>query len=368
MGFTNVVWEARSTEQLARDLTEGAGPTSMGEAGAAWVRIANAHATASEDYKKILDTLRAAWSSDGSNAVISRLEAMVEWLSATALNSAANGQRAEEAAVANTVAVLAMPSVTEAVESRARHDMMASLEAYNGAVLSGTFAEFDENATTDLANAALVMTQYEEAVTPLAEPWEEPPPPQVVNGDALRAEKDAKEAAGKAASGRGAGGMGGAPMAPTALQARQDRAVQASKTPAQLQRVGFGGGAGGAGAMGSGMGGSPYAPMTGAGRGGDHDREFDSVRPASTLQGAGEAGAGLSSGGPGWLPAAAQNDSPFQVSNVSWSPTSSVFDELAVPAEPAPAPWDSSEPERTLEPVSDRWVSPAVIGGDKESA
>ncbi|MBA0047881.1 PPE domain-containing protein [Mycobacteroides sp. LB1] len=363
MGFTDVVWDSRSTEQLARDLTDGPGPTSIGEAGAAWVRIANALATASADYKKILDTLRTAWMSDGSSAVIGRIESLGEWLEATALNAAANGQRAEEAAVANTVAVLAMPSVTEAVENKARHDMMASLEAYNGAVLTGTFAEFDEQATADQANAAQVMAQYEEAVTPLATPWEEPPPPEVVSGAALKAETEAKNAAEKAAAG-GGGGYGGAGLPPAPLLARQDRTVTSSNARAQLQGVGFGGGPVSGG--GGGMGGAPYAPMAGAARGLGHDREFDSVQPASTLDGGGEAASGLSDGSQGWLPATAENQSPFIVSNVSWSPTSALFDELAVPAEPAPENW-APDDERTLEQVSDRWVSPPVIGGERES-
>ncbi|MGH3723720.1 MAG: PPE domain-containing protein [Mycobacterium sp.] len=362
MGFTDVVWDSRSTEQLARDLTDGPGPASLGEAGAAWVRIANTLATASTDYKKILDVLRTAWVSDGSNAVVGRIEALGEWLEATAFNAAANGQRAEEAAVANTVAVLAMPSVSEAVEQKVRHDMMASLSAYNGAVLTGTFAEFDEQATADQANAALVMAQYEEAVTPLATPWEEPLPPEVVSGAALEAEKDAKDAATKAAAG-GTGTYGGAAMAPAPLTARQDRMVTSSNTRGQLQSVGFGGGPAAPGGA-TGMGGAPCAPMAGAARGLDHDREFDSVRTASTLDGGGEAVSGLSDSSQGWLPATAENASPFIVSNVSWSPTSALFDELAVPAEPALEHW-APDDERTLEQVSDRWVSPPVIGGDR---
>ena len=66
---------------------------------------------------------------------------------------------------------------------------MASLAAYNGAVLTGSFAEFDQAATADQANAAAVMTQYEEAVSHLAQPWEQPPPPQVSKGNALAAEQ-----------------------------------------------------------------------------------------------------------------------------------------------------------------------------------
>ena len=58
MGFTNVVWESRSTEQLARDLTEGPGPSSVGEAGAAWIRVANEFAKISADYDRIIESVR----------------------------------------------------------------------------------------------------------------------------------------------------------------------------------------------------------------------------------------------------------------------------------------------------------------------
>ena len=58
MGFTNVAWESRSTEQLARDLTDGPGPTSVGQAGAAWVRIADEWASISEEYDKIVEKIK----------------------------------------------------------------------------------------------------------------------------------------------------------------------------------------------------------------------------------------------------------------------------------------------------------------------
>ena len=79
---------------------------------------------------------------------------------------------------------------------------MASLAAYNGAVLTGNFAEFDEAATADQANAAAVMTQYEDAVVRLAQPWEQPVPPEVSQGNALKAEQNA---GGGGAGGGGAG-------------------------------------------------------------------------------------------------------------------------------------------------------------------
>jgi hypothetical protein len=361
MGFTGVVWDSRSTEQLARDLTEGPGPASVGQTGAAWVRVANEFAAVTEDYRRILDRLRTAYESTSASAALSRLEEFGEWLRAASLSAAANGQKAEEAAVANTVAVLAMPSVAEAVEARAAHDMMASLAAYNGAVLNGTFAEFDESATADNANAAAVMTQYEEACVDLAQPWEQPPPPDVTNGNALKAEKDAEKGSEGAGSGAG-GGAGGGGGVGTPLSPMLANGIKSSGEAKALTKAGaIGGSLGSSG----GMGGGGYGPMAGMHRGSENGRDYSSSTPESTLEGGGEEGAGVSGGGEGWLPAAAPSDAPFQVSNVSWGPNSSVFDELAVPDEPA-APGYAEEPEGTLEQVSGRWTSPPVIGVDKE--
>ena len=53
------------------------------------------------------------------------------------------------------------------------------------------------------------------------------------------------------------------------------------------------------------------------------------------------------------------------VSSVSWGPETAVFDELAAPEEPAVEGF-AEEPERALEQVDGRWVSPPVIGVDRE--
>ena len=360
MGFTNVVWASRSTEQLARDLTDGPGPASVGGAGAAWVRVANEFAGVSADFDKLLARLRTVWESQASSAALQRLEEFGKWLQAVSLSAAANGQRAEEAAVANTVAVLAMPSVSEAVEARAAQDMMASLSAYNGALLTGRFAEFDEAATADQANAAAVMTQYEEAVAHLAQPWEQPPPPQVSHGNALTAERN--DHGGTGGGGAASGGATGAPVMPLGPMLAQG--VNASSEAKSLQKNGF---ASAGGAASTGMGGTPYAPyapMGAMGRG-DQNGDYESTQPAAALDGAGESGAGLSDSGVSWLPSAEQNDAPFMVSSVSWGPDTAVFDELAVPEEPA-AEGFAQEPSRTLEQVDNRWVSPPVIGVDRE--
>lgn len=355
MGFTNVVWESRSTEQLARDLTEGPGPASVGEAGAAWIRVANEFAKISADYDQIVERFRDSWESNASDAVVQKLEVFGKWLQAASLSAAANGRRAEEAAVANTVAILSMPSVSEAVEAKAAQDMMSALSAYNGAILQGSFAEFDEAASAQQTDAAAVMNRYEDAVAELAEPWEQPVPPQVTNGAALKSEKDGKSGGG----GHGGGGGGGG--APRQLSPMLANPIRPSDQAKQLKKVSFASDT----SSGSGMGrGGGYAPMAGNRRE-DSSRAYESFRETETLEGGGEAGAGLSDTGHSWLPAAQQSDAPFMVSNVSWGPNTAIFDDLATP-EPQQVEAFANEPERTLQQVSDRWVSPAVIGADQE--
>lgn len=351
MGYTGVVWESRSTEQLARDLTDGAGPSSMGDAGAAWVRIGNAFTAAAAEYGRLVDQIQLAWQSEHSPHVRARLTELGDWLQAKALNAAANGQRAEQAAVAATVAIMAMPSVSEAAEARARQDMMASLAAYNGAVLTGAFADFDEAATADQANAAAVMRQYEDAVAPLATPWQEPPAPQVAKGEAAAAERSAAESA--AAAGVGSGSAAGAPVAPPLpLSPWSARAVEASEraAPSRVSTVSTAGV--------SGFGGAPYAPMAGMYRGHDDGREYESATPPVPLAGGGESVAGLAGGSASWLPAAQLNDGPFVVETIGWSADTAALDGLADPTAEFTA--DGSPP--MIEQVSEQWVAPAVLG------
>ena len=108
----------------------------------------------------------------------------------------------------------------------------------------------------------------------------------------------------------------------------------------------------------------PYAPMGAMGRG-DQSGDYESHQTGRHSRRRRRTAAGLSDSGQSWLPSAAQNDSPFMVSSVSWGPDTAVFDELAVPEEPQ-AEGFAEEPGRTLEQVDDRWVSPPVIGVDRE--
>jgi hypothetical protein len=357
LGFTNVAWESRSTEQLARDLTDGPGPMSVGQAGAAWVRVADEWASISEEYDKVVEKIKGAFASRGADAAARKFEEFGRWLRSISLSAAGNGERAEEAAVAYSVAVLGMPSVSEAMEARTAHDIMASLAAYNGAMLNGQFAEFDQAAATHQANASAVMYQYEEACGAVAEPWEQPLPPVVCGGAALKAEQDAKSADQHADAAAGAKGGGGASLPPAPLaqfRASEVRSTSAENGPHKIDS--------GTGAARSGPVGTGYGPMAGLGRGGATREHQSSL--AATLDGGGEAGAGLSQADPSWLPAAQQSDAPFTVSNVSWGPNTSLFDELSAPAEPE-APQYADAPQPTLEQVSNRWVTPPVIGVDK---
>src|SRR5262249_23840069 len=114
----------------------------------------------------------------------------------------------------------------------------------------------------------------------------------------------------------------------------------------------------GAGAVGGGYG--PMAPMA---RGAASSREHHSPL-AETLDGGGEPGAVLSQSDASWIPVTRPNDAPFVVSEVSWGPSSALFDDLAPAAEPE-LPQYADAPQPTLEQVSNRWVSPSVIGVDK---
>src|SRR5690242_13387945 len=285
MGFTNVAWESRSTEQLARDLTDGPGPRSVGQAGAAWVRVGDEMASVAEDYANLLEQLRAAFTSRGADVVVDKLEQFGGWLQAISLSAAANGERAEEGATANGVAVLAMPSLSEAVQERVARDVMDSLAAYNGAILNGRFAELDDAASAKQADAAAVMYQYEESCSAFATAWDQPTPPDVCKGDALQAEVRAKAADDGAEGGVTTGRTVSAAVVPTPLVPFAANQAASSTDRKEVRQVSSGGAGSGSSGGSAGMGG--YGPM-GAGamaRAGGGQREHESLVPAATLDG-----------------------------------------------------------------------------------
>jgi hypothetical protein len=337
----------------------------VGAAGAAWVRVADELASVSADYDGIVDRLRGAFASAGGDAAARKLDEFGQWLQAVSLSAAGNGERAEQAAVAYGVAVSGMPSVSHAVAARTTQEMMSSLAAYNGAILNGQFAEFDEQATAVDASAAAVMYQYEDACSALAAPWDQPAAPEVTDGKALQAEQRAQaDATAERAHAAGGGGAGGSVASmPVVLAAFRASAVTSSDNAPGLAQVRATAATGTPSASGMGPMGGGYGPMGAFGRGGGQGREHQSSLSGSFDDGD-EAGASISEGGMSWLPAAASSEAPFVVSDVSWGASTSVFDELAVPDGLDASPY-AEEPERALEQVSNQWVAPAVLGVDK---
>jgi hypothetical protein len=80
MGFTNVAWESRDGEQLARDLTDGPRPVSVGQAGGAFVRVANELADISADYVRIVVRIRIVLAGRGGDAAAGKLDEFGQWL------------------------------------------------------------------------------------------------------------------------------------------------------------------------------------------------------------------------------------------------------------------------------------------------
>jgi hypothetical protein len=146
------------------------------------------------------------------------------------LGAAGNGERAEEAAVANGVAILAMPSVSEAIDARIANDVMASLAAYNGAILNGRFEELDEALSTQQVTASAVMYQYEETCAALATPWDQPLPPDACGGAALESARGVRDA-GDDSGAEGSGAVASAAGAPAPLTAFQAKVVKTTASP-----------------------------------------------------------------------------------------------------------------------------------------
>jgi hypothetical protein len=359
MGFTNVAWESRGAEQLARDLTTGPGPTSVGQAGAAWARVAREWAGIAEDYNKIVDKIKGSFASNGATAAAHKLDEFGRWLQSASLAAADNGERAERAAVAYSVAVLEMPSVSEALEAKTAQDVMASLAAYNGAVLNGRFAELDNAVAAHQVNASAAMYTYEDACNSMAVPWDQPVAPEGKDGAARHADQG-EDRATAGGAGAMAGGVGPAFVAPAPLGSFRADEVDSSKKAPTLRGAGTAS-ATTAAAVGPAGG---YGPLAGLGRGGN-GRDYQSGGSAASLDGGGETGAGLSQQDSPWLPAAQPSDAPFTVSHVSWSPDAPTLDGPVAPVEPEPAAYADTAPP-TLEQVSNRWVAPPMIGADKE--
>ncbi|MEV5649104.1 PPE domain-containing protein [Nocardia sp. NPDC052254] len=193
-GFTGVVWEARPTERLARELTTGPGSVPMAEAAAAWGRLAVNFGAAVADYDRIVSEIRGHWQSEHSDDVVERIARMRDWLSDAATAAGRNAIHASEQAAAYEVARLAMPHVDEiAALEQAVHAVQA-VGAALGAPIVGVAADISADQDVAKSGAARVMRTYEAATEPLAVPWQQVAPPALATADALAGERAAAAA------------------------------------------------------------------------------------------------------------------------------------------------------------------------------
>lgn len=188
-GFTGVVWEARPTDRLAQDLATGPGAKPMVDAGIAWEKLAASFAAAIPEYERIIDKIRGAWQSDQSADVVERIGKLRDWLTETAGAAHRNAVQAGQQAANYELALLTMPNAQEIAAIEATKQGLQQAGVALGAPLVGAAAEIENLQDQAKANAARVMQSYEQATTPLAEPWEEKPPPVIAGPAALEAEQ-----------------------------------------------------------------------------------------------------------------------------------------------------------------------------------
>ncbi|MEV5648572.1 PPE domain-containing protein [Nocardia sp. NPDC052254] len=191
IGFTGVVWPARPTEQLARDLTTGRGAAPMAEAGTAWTQLAASFGAAVVEYDQIVAELRELWRSDGSDLVLERIGKLREWLVDAAASAGRNATSAGGQAAAYEVARLAMPHVAEIAALEAAKQSIEHAGAALGAPLVAAAAQVEGEQDLAKADAARVMQGYESATAPLATPWVQAHPPVIATSAALDTERNA---------------------------------------------------------------------------------------------------------------------------------------------------------------------------------
>ncbi|MDY6808756.1 MAG: PPE domain-containing protein [Actinomycetota bacterium] len=199
-GFTGVVWDARTTEQLASDLGDGAGPAPLAEAGLAWSRVASELASAAAEYGTILAALGVHWESAHTSESFANLSRLAPWFAEAAAAAGRNAARAEAQSAAVTVARMTMPNLAE-VNLAEEAMRTATTVAAIAPALVGAAAHAERALHDQRLRAAQVMHNYESASESAATPWVgAAPAPNLVSGQPLAGERAAREAAARAAT------------------------------------------------------------------------------------------------------------------------------------------------------------------------
>ncbi|MFW0797739.1 PPE domain-containing protein [Gordonia sp. CPCC 205515] len=196
VGFTGVIWEARPADRLAHDLHDGLGPVHLAESGAAWAKLGAELVDIGVEYGKILADLGLHWESSSYNHAFTKLTQMVPWFADAASHAAFTAGKAEEQAVATTVALTAMPNPVEIAATEAIQDALSHVHMAAGSPLHAVAADTERAHQDQKQRASRVMESYERATTQVSAPWQQPNPPKIVAADALNAEvAAAREAA-----------------------------------------------------------------------------------------------------------------------------------------------------------------------------
>ncbi len=228
-GFTGVVWEARPTERLARELTTGPGSVPMAEAAAAWGRLAANFGAAVVDYDRIVSEIRGHWQSDRSDQVVESIARMLDWLLDAATAAGRNATHAGEQAAAYEVARLAMPHTAEIAALEQAMRAIQTVGASLGAPLVGVAADISADQDVAKSGAARVMRTYEAATEPLAVPWQQVEPPVLATADALAGEQAAAAAAAAAESAAAIPILPGMPAMPNPASFAMPRALTGTR-------------------------------------------------------------------------------------------------------------------------------------------
>ncbi|MGV9709742.1 PPE domain-containing protein [Gordonia sp. NPDC003424] len=215
VGFTGVIWEARPAERLAHDLHDGLGPAHLAESGAAWAKLGAELVDIGVEYGKILADLGLHWESASYNHAFAKLTQLVPWFADAAGHAVFTAAKAEEQAVATTVALTAMPNPVEIAATEAIAEALSHVHMAAGSPLHAVAANTERAHQDQKQRASRVMESYERATTPVSAPWQQPNPPKIVAADALNAEiAAAREAAEKAKAAAPSGIQAGLAAAP----------------------------------------------------------------------------------------------------------------------------------------------------------
>ena len=238
IGFTGVRWETRQAERLSRDLSAGAGPKPLFEAGLAWASIASSLKDLDAEITQLRKSVVEGWSGSAAPGVLSALESLKSWVTQMSEMARENAQAAERQAIAHTVAVTAMPDSAVIAGVAQLEAALKLVVAPPSALMSGGIARLDEQAMGMKAQASRVMESYEQATTPVSKPAHPPQAPKNLVDHRKAAEaRAAAEAKLAASNGAAMAAAQGAMMAVAAMSGPRGRLRASDEFVSQTKRA-----------------------------------------------------------------------------------------------------------------------------------